>query len=133
MEINETKRPVFLRIMLGGLIAGIVAAVINNIYFITYTSVTGNIIRGIISLGSITKISLVSSLLAALGYFILSRFTYKATRVFIIIVIVLTCLSCINPLVSSIFHGDWFPSLSIPMHIFEGLLVAYIIPRFLRN
>jgi len=132
METGETnKLNVFGRLLLGGSVAGIIAAIINNLYHLIYSFVSGHGFTSLINFGSITLGSVVPAIIAAICYFILSRFTYKATRIFVIITLLLTVLTFAGVLKSE--FPDGFIRLIIPMHIVAGLSIAFIIPRFVRK
>ena len=138
METQETTKPVFVRILLGSITAGAVGVVANNLYNLLYSNITGSGAPEIINFGSVTSGSLMPAVAAGLVYYLLSRFTHRATRVFIIISVVLLILSLfklanMTELSTGVPVPDGFTGLTIPMHIISGLAIVLIVPRFVKN
>ena len=120
--------------LIGGLIAGVVAAIINNLYAYVYTAITGVSVPEVIHFGSITGASILPAVVASLVYFALSRFTPKATLVFIGIGIVFTLFSFGGPLQSQLPDGTptppGFAGLTLPMHLIAGVVVVYTLVKY---
>jgi len=129
-----TEKPKFLRFLLGGLIAGLISAALNNIYSVAHAGLTDFSIPDVIHFGSITGASIVPTTIGALCYFGLSRFTSKATLIFIIVASVFTLLSCFGPLQGELPDGspapDGWIGLTLPMHIIAGLVAVLFIPKY---
>ena len=125
------------RCLLAGLISGVIAAVINNLYALLYTAVTGNS-QALINPVSIAFASLIPLLLAGAGYYLVVRFIpNRATLIFVSGTLVLAALSLAGPFGGQLPDGAaapaWFPVLSAPMHVAAGLVAAYGIPRVVVN
>ncbi|MBT3676626.1 MAG: hypothetical protein HOG39_08305, partial [Candidatus Marinimicrobia bacterium] len=129
-----TEKPKFTRFLIGGLIAGVISAVLNNLYSVVYTSITGHSVSEIINIGSITGASIIPTIVGALLYFGLSRFTTKATLVFIIAGSLLAIISCAGAFGSELADGtptpEGFAGLTVPMHLFAGLIAIIVIPKY---
>ena len=114
-------------------LAGIISTVLNNIYSLIHAELTGFSIPEIIHFGFITEL-LSPTIIGALGYFVLSRFTNKATLIYISTVGVLTILSCYGPLQGVLPEGtatpDGFAGPSLPMHFITGLVAIVFIPKY---
>jgi hypothetical protein len=121
----------------GGLVAGVAAAIINNMYSFAYSAVTGFSIPQVITFVSITGASIVPLVIGSLVYFGLSRFTAKATAIYSCAAIVLALASCLAPLGATLPDGTptpaGFAGLTIPMHIGAGICAAFVTPRFVRR
>lgn len=137
METVQPTKPVIIRILLGSLTAGVVAAALNNAYSVIYSQSTEQYFPEIINFGSITGASVIPAIFAGLIYYILSRFTHWATRIFIVSTLILTALSLTGTMQSQLPDGTptphGFTALTLPMHIIAGLAIAFIIPRFVKN
>jgi hypothetical protein len=134
--IVQTKQSIKIY-LIGGLIAGVLSAILNNLYSYLYTAFTGVIIPEVINFGSVTGASILPAVVASLFYFILSRFTAKATLIFIIAGIAFTLLSFGGPLQSQLPDGtptpQGFAGLTLPMHIISGLIVIYTLVRYVNK
>jgi hypothetical protein len=76
--------------------------------------------------------SILPMLVAAVGYFVLSRFVHNATPIFQIGTVVLALLSLFGTFNPPMPVPDGFAGLSGPMHIIAGLVGAFVIPRFVK-
>ncbi len=134
---NLEYAPSIKQFLIGGLVAGLLATVLNNIYSVIYTAWTGFSIPEIINPISVTLASIVPLLTASCLYYLLERFTTKGTTIFVILAVVVTIVSFAGPLGSSLPDGtptpDGFAGLTLPMHIFAGLAVIIVIPTFVRR
>jgi len=131
---STPPKPPITRFVLGGLIAGIAAAVVNNIYHMIYSSATGISIPQYVNVGSVTGGSVILLLVASIAYFVLSRFTAKAKLIFVAGTLILTVVSFAAPLGSTLPDGtptpEGFAGITLPMHIIAGLAAVVLIPRF---
>jgi hypothetical protein len=129
------ETPALRRFLGGGVVAGGASALVNSVYFLVYRAATGIQLTEP-TLGSIALSSLFPSLLGALGYGVLARWTRKATAVF-------TALTCAITLASfeSVFRDTLpdgtlkpvgFDALVMPMHLVVGTLAVVIVPRIAR-
>ncbi len=140
METNAPPakaRPGAARFLLGGLIAGIIAAVLNNVYSIAYTAATGLSAAQFINPGSVTILSALPLLIGSLVYFGLSRWTDRATLLFVIGTAVLVLLSLGGPFSPTMPDGsprpEGFVALTLPMHLAVGIASILIVPRLARR
>ncbi|MEE2743810.1 MAG: DUF6069 family protein [Bdellovibrionota bacterium] len=128
----EGKEPKVGKFLLGGLLAGFLGALVNNIYSFLYTSITGFSIPKVIHVGSITSASILLVVISSLFYFLLEKFTSKARLIYIIVGVIFLILSFLGPLSSHLPDGtptpEGFAGLALPMHIISGLLAFILIP-----
>ena len=129
---SSANKPAFMGYLIGGAVAGIVAAVLNNVWNLLYPAMGGVSAPEVINLGSVTLMSIVPLLLAAVGYFVLSRFVNNATTLFQAITIVLALLSLFGTFNPPMPVPAGFAGLSGPMHVIAGLVGAFVIPRFVK-
>ena len=125
------------RFLLGGLAAGLISAVLNNLYSLAYTAATDISVPEVIHFGSISGASVAPALIGALIYFALSRFTNRATLLFVVGGLVFMLVSCAGPLIGEIPDGSvtqaGFMGLTVPMHLIAGFVCVLIVPRLTRG
>jgi hypothetical protein len=101
---------------------------------VAYTGLTGFSIPEVIHFGSITGASVVPTIIGALCYFGLSRFTSKAKLIFTIAGIAFMLFSFLGPLSPELPDGtptpEGFAGLTLPMHIIAGLVAVIFIPKY---
>tara|TARA_B110000046_G_C12983945_1_gene394706 strand:- start:162 stop:587 length:426 start_codon:yes stop_codon:yes gene_type:complete len=140
--MNETKngqqKPLISRFLLGGLIAGVAAAILNNIWLLVYPLTTGNEVPEIINIGSVTASSILGLLVGGFVYFLLHRLTKKGTFIFISAGVVFTFLSIMGPInMTELPDGNAAPEgftlLTIPMHLIAGLASVIITPKWVNR
>jgi hypothetical protein len=122
------------RLLLAGLGAGGTSAFVNNLYFLAYRKVTGIRVTEP-TFTSITISSLFPSVLAALGYFALSRASArKAPAIFLVVTCAITIASFAGVLQETLPNGalkpPGFDGLVMPMHVAVGVAAALLIPRW---
>lgn len=127
-----TSKPGFMGYLIGGVVAGIIAAILNNLWNLIYPAIGGVSVPDVINVGSVTLMSIMPLLIAAIGYFVLSRFMDNATPIFQGATIVLALLSLFGTFNPPMPVPDGFAGLSAPMHIIAGLVGAFVIPRFVK-
>lgn len=131
-------RPALLKILTAALIAGLGAAVLNNVYSAAFTAVTGNSLE-VIGPISITLASLIPMLVAGVAYSVLVRFVPgRANLIFLAGSLLLAALSLAAPLtMGQLPDGStppaFFPALTLPMHIIAGLIAAFGLPRLVNR
>jgi hypothetical protein len=115
---------------------GGLSALLNGVYFVGYRAVT-DIQVEMPTLGSITAASFLPSVLAAVGYYALSKLTRRATWVFAGIVSAITLASFESMFRATLPDGSLkpycFDLLVMPMHALVGFAAAWLIPRFGRR
>lgn len=133
---NSAQKPGFGRVMVGGLAAGAVGALTNNVYFAVYgwaTDFSGHEP----TFASITLSSLLPSVPAALGYFALSRFTERAGLVFASVTALIIVISFEGIFRQALPDGTpkpaGFDGAVMPMHVVVGLATALLVPWFARR
>ena len=129
---TNVSKPGFMGYLIGGVVAGVITAILNNLWNFLYPVIGGVSVPEVINAGSITLMSIAPLLIAAVGYFVLSRFTANATPIFQGITILLALLSLFSTFNPPIPVPDGFAGLSGPMHIIAGLVGAFVIPRFVK-
>jgi Family of unknown function (DUF6069) len=129
---STVSKPAFTGYLIGGAVAGVITAVLNNLWNLIYPAIGGVSVPEVINLESVTMMSIVPLLIAAVGYFVLSRFTSNATPIFQGITIVLALLSLAGTFSPPMPVPAGFAGLSAPMHIIAGLVGALVIPRFVK-
>jgi hypothetical protein len=129
--INELGR--FAR---GGVLAGVLSAALNLVYFALFVHVSGMAAR------EPTVISIVSSsvgppVLASLGLFVLTRFTRHAVAIFVAITLSITAASFLAVFAPALPDGTPKPAgfdlLVMPMHALVGGVTSWLVPRFVRR
>lgn len=131
--ITKPKKQVnFIRIMLAGAVAGISSTVICVFYKFVYTHYTGFQLEEFVNIGTIALGCIAGSLLAAMGYFLLSIWLSKPQMLFVFIVFLLMIGSLFVPLSPTLPDRTTTPHdftlLTLPMHVFAGLINTYLIP-----
>ncbi len=123
--------------LIGGLIEGVLAAILNNLYSYVYTATTGFSIPQVINFGSVTGASIIPAVIGGVFYYLLSRFTSKATIIFVSVGVVFTLLSLASPLQSQLPDGtptpQGFAGLTLPMHIISGVVVIYTLVKYVNR
>ena len=118
--------------MIAGVTAGIVSSVICLGYKYVYTHYTGFRLEEFVNSLFVFTGCMSGSLLAALGYYALSRFLTAPQYVFVFVVFVLMILSLFFPLSSTLPDQTTAPEdfslLTVPMHVFTGLIITYLVP-----
>jgi hypothetical protein len=132
-------QPTIVKALTAGALSGGISAVLNNIYNVAHSSITGFSIPGVIHVGSITGSSVMTALVGGIGYFILAKFiakddVKKRTLIFQIGAIALALLSLGGSFGSTLPDGTPAPTqfamLSAPMHVIAGVVAAFVIPKF---
>jgi len=129
---SSASKPAFTGYLIGGVVAGIVTAILNNLWNLIYPAIGGVSVPEVINLGSVTLMSIVPLLIAAVGYFVLSRFLNNATPIFQVLIIVLALFGLFGTFNPPMPVPAGFAGLSAPMHVSAGLVGAFVIPRFVK-
>lgn len=138
MEPNRNRNAQRLSIkdyLVAGVIAGVLAAIINNIYHLSYSSITGVEVPQVINIITVTLASLIPLVLAGLVYYFLVNNTKQPTVIFVIMTIFLTICS-MGSMAVPVFPDrdgvpDGFYGLALPMHFIAGGIAAVVIPRYI--
>ena len=126
------------RYLLGGLVAGIAAAVVNVGWYFVMKAAAGYDHPLHPTAGSAVVSSLVPCVLGSLFYYLLARFTAKATLIYSVVVAAIILASFIPAFfVRTLPEGDPKPAnfdlVVIPMHVMVGLAAVLITPRVARR
>lgn len=113
--------------------AGVVAAVLNLVYYFIYTSAIG-IGPSPITPVTTTASSLVPLLIAGILFFFLAKKLNNGTTIFTLVVVVLGLLSLYSSFQTQLPDGttapEGFAALSAPMHLIAAAAAAFGIPYF---
>ncbi len=127
--INLQLRPILLR----GALAGATSAVANSLYLALYLAVTKEALQ-VPTFFSVAASSLLPTVLAALGYFVLARVTRRAPVLFVALASAITLASFEGAFRSTLPDGTpkppGFDLLVLPMHVGVGAAAALLIPGF---
>lgn len=138
METNQNKNVQRVSIrdyLIAGVIAGVLAAIINNVYHLSYSSITGVEVPQVINVITVSLASLVPLVLASLVYYFLVNNTKQPTVIFVIMTIFLTICSMGSMAVPVFPDRDVVPEgfygLALPMHFIAGGIAAVVIPQYI--
>ena len=120
------------RYAIGGMLAAAGAAAGNLAWRNAYPGLTGYPIPELIDPTSVVVASVLSVLLAAGVYLLLSRGFAIATPLYVLGCLITAAVSCVAPMTPVLPDGNpvppGFPLLTIPMHVIAGLMAAVIVP-----
>lgn len=128
----------FKRLLLLGLVAGVLAGVASLIYQKVYTSSLGADFSAIAKPVNIVIVSTLAALLASVGYGLLTKWLSRAGDViFNFIFVILTFASILGPFATKlpleIEMPELFPGLTVPMHFFPALAWFTLKPLFIKK
>lgn len=133
-QISFTKKKLFNKLIVRGLITGIIAAVLNNAYAIIYMEVTNFLPPTEINALSISMATFLAAILATFVYFGLTVYSSYPNIAYIVGGIFFLGVSLLAPMSKTLpdgtFTPEGFAGLAVPMHIISGLLILLIIPYF---
>ncbi|MFP4089190.1 MAG: hypothetical protein ACLFT3_02705 [Cyclobacteriaceae bacterium] len=120
--------------IIAGAVAGAIAAVINNIYHLTYSAITGFTAKEAVNIFTVSLASIVPLIIAGYVYYLLARYTSKGTTYFIVLSVLLTMFTE-RLRVFAIFFYQYdvpveFYSMIIPMNFIAGAIAAAVIPLY---
>jgi hypothetical protein len=120
------------RYVLGGALAAALAAAVNLAWRRAFPGMTGHALPDLIDPASVVLASVLSVLLAAGVYLLLSRGFTIATPLYVFGCLLTAAVSCIAPFTPVLPDGSpvppGFPLLTVPMHVIAGLMAAIVIP-----
>lgn len=122
-----------LKAIKGGLIAGLIAAGLNNLW-----SLAAQALGSVPPLGfpiAVTMSSVFPLMIAAILYFLLLKFLSRGYLIFIVISVVFTLFSfypiiAMTEMPDGTPVGEGFILLTLPMHIIAAALAVFGIPKF---
>lgn len=126
------------RLLLLGIISGILAGIASLVYQKVYASSLGEGFTGIVKPAGILLTSLAAGLITAIGYWLLSKVLKGKTEiVFNFIFVILSFASILYPFAAKlpldIETPELFPGLTIPMHFFPALAWFTLRPLFIKS
>jgi membrane-bound ClpP family serine protease len=127
-----TSLPSIGRYLQAGLIAGVVGAVIANIYNAIYQGISGQTYPEL-TVFTIIFASLIPGLLGSLIYYWLSRSTRQPRLIFTVVGLVFTVLSVVPNFVSPMDPAPGFASASTPLHFIVALSALILIPTLVKT
>lgn len=123
------------RLIIHGLVAGLLAAIGGIIYFYLYQEALGTAFDPVINVGSIAGASIFGCILMTAGYAVLLKLNKESLiGWFNLAILVLSFLSIVGPIGMSlpldIGSPELFPGLVVPMHFFPALAFLAAYPLF---
>ena len=128
----------FKRIILLGLVAGLLAGIASIVYQQVYTSSLGADFALVVRPVNIVMACILGALLAAAGYWLLTKWLKdKGEIVFNFVFVMLVFASIMGPFSATlpldIEYPELFPGLAIPMHFFPALAWFTLKPLFIKT
>lgn len=115
-----------------GIVAAASAAAVNLAWRNAYQGLTGYTVPDLIDPASVAIATVLSVLLAAGVYLLLSRGFIIATPLYVIGCLATAATTCIAPFTPVLPDGmpvpPGFPLLTIPMHLTAGVMAAVVVP-----
>jgi asparagine N-glycosylation enzyme membrane subunit Stt3 len=117
----------------GGLVAGSSAAILNNAYNDAYGVLLNFSMDEYINFPVITFLSIISSILASVGYFMLVKITRRYGFYFniaCVVILLISLLWSISPTLPDSTHAPKaFKMLSVGIHVITAGCIMVIIPK----
>ncbi len=127
----------FKRLLLLGLISGVLAGIAALIYQKVYSSSVGADFSNIAKPVGIMISNVVGCIIAAVGYWILNKWLKEKTEIVFNFIFVILSFASIIPAIGAklpldVNSPELFPGLVIPMHFFPALAFFTIEPLFIK-
>lgn len=117
---------------IAAIIIGAALALVNNIWVLLFSNLSGFSVQQMINPMSVTMMSIIPMLVAALVYFFLQRAGSRGERFYFVGTVVLGLLSTWGSFTAPMPDGSATPLnftiLSVPMHL-TAIVAAVMIPR----
>ena len=128
----------FKRLLLLGLISGVLAAVAALIYQKIYVNSLGADFSAIVKPVNIIIVCTLAGLLASTGYGLLTKWLPRPGEIiFNFVLVILTFASILGPFATKlpldIEMPELFPGLTVPMHFFPALAWFTLKPLFIKK
>jgi hypothetical protein len=128
----------FKKLLLLGLVSGVLAAVAALIYQKIYTNSLGADFSAIVKPVNIVIVCTLAGLLASTGYGLLTKWLPRAGEIiFNFVLVILTFASILGPFATKlpleVEMPELFPGLTVPMHFFPALAWFTIKPLFIKK
>ncbi len=126
------------RLLLLGVTSGVLAGIVALIYQRIYSSSVGADFSSVATPAGIMISNIVGCVIAALGYWILSKWLKSKTEIVFNFIFVILCFASMAPVFGAklpltISSPELFPGLAIPMHFFPALAWSTLEPLFIKN
>ena len=126
------------RLMLLGIVAGVLAGIVALIYQKVYSSSVGADFSNIAKPVGIVISNIVGCLVAAVGYWILSKWLKGKTEIVFNFIFMILSFASMLPVFAAklpldVNSPELFPGLVIPMHFFPALAWFTLEPLFIKN
>jgi hypothetical protein len=128
----------FKKLLLLGLVSGVLAAVAALIYQKIYTNSLGADFSAIVKPVNIVIVCTLAGLLASTGYGLLTKWLPRAGEIiFNFVFVILTFASILGPFATKlpldVEMPELFPGLTVPMHFFPALAWFTLKPLFIKK
>lgn len=128
----------FKKLLLLGLVSGVLAAVAALIYQKIYTSSLGADFSAQVKPVNVVIVCTLAGLLASTGYGLLTKWLPRAGEiVFNFVFVILTFASILGPFATKlpldVEMPELFPGLTVPMHFFPALAWFTLKPLFIKK
>ena len=128
----------FKKLLLLGLVSGVLAGLAGLIYQKIYTNSLGADFSAIAKPVGIVIVSILAGLLASIGYGLLTKWLPRAGEIiFNFVLVILTFASILGPFATKlpldIEMPELFPGLTVPMHFFPALAWFTLKPLFIKK
>jgi uncharacterized membrane protein len=128
----------FKKLLLLGLVSGVLAAVAALIYQKIYVNSLGADFSAIVKPVNIVIVCTLAGLLASTGYGLLTKWLPRAGEIFFnFVLVILTFASILGPFATKlpleIEMPELFPGLTVPMHFFPALAWFTLKPLFIKK
>ena len=126
------------RLLLLGVVSGILAGIVALIYQKVYSSSVGADFSNIAKPVGIVMSNIVGCLIAALGYWILNKWLKAKTEIVFNFIFMILSFASMLPVFAAklpldVNAPELFPGLVIPMHFFPALAWFTLEPLFIKN
>lgn len=127
------------KLLILGVVSGVLAGLAGYIYQKVYVEILGEGFLNIVKPVNIFAASLIGTIVAAFGYFLLSKVLKGYTEiVFNLLFSIITFATLIGPIsfqmpVDELAPPELFPGLAIPMHFFPALAWYTLKPLFAKS
>ena len=126
------------KLLILGVVSGLLAGIAGLIYQKVYASSLGDGFTNVATPVNIMVSSLLGCLIAAVGYFLLSKVLKSNTEaVFNLLFTIITFATILGPIAAKLpletEMPELFPGLAIPMHFFPALAWFTLKPLFARS
>lgn len=128
----------FKKLLLLGLVSGVLAGLVALIYQKIYTNSLGYDFSAIAKPVNIVIVSILAGLLASIGYGLLTKWLPRAGEIiFNFVFVILTFASILGPFATKlpldVEMPELFPGLTVPMHFFPALAWFTLKPLFIKK